>query len=150
MIKIGKCYFSESQIVAIQPSNDGRHADVYLVRGAVISVDVWEDDLPALLERAGLLSPGPAVEVLTFAPQECLDLKTAFADGYRFVAKDQTGQVYAYKQQPKKRGYEWTASEEAAARRLHGEFECLSFEDDEPLSLDALFSGGDAEGVDEQ
>lgn len=145
MIKIGKCYFNESQIAAIQPGNDGRNADVYLDCGMIISVDVREDNLPALLERAGLLSAGPAVEVLTFAPKEHQELWLAYDDGYLFVAKDQTGQVYAYKQQPEKRGYEWTASEEAAARRLHGEFESLSFEDDGPLDLEALFGEDSAD-----
>ncbi len=150
MIKIGKCYFNGSQIAAIQPRNDGQRADVILTHGLVIPTDVLEEDLPALLRQAGLLpSAGADVEILTFSPKEHQELLLAYKDGYLFVAKDKTGQVYAYNRPPIKRTYEWGTAEGTVAQRLYGEFECLSFEDDEPLSLDALFSGDDAEEVDE-
>lgn len=141
MIKIGRCFFNEDQIAAIQPLIDGRGADVYLVRGAVVSVDVEEDELQELLEAAGLLSPDSAVEVLAFAPMENQELWLAYEDGFLFVAKDKSGQVYAYKERPEKEGCEWIyTGEGAGTKRLHGDFDCLSFEDEEPLNLYALFS----------
>ena len=142
MIKIGRCFFNEDQIAAIQPLIDGRGADVYLVRGAVVSVDVEEDELQELLEAAGLLSPDSAVEVLAFAPMENQELWLAYEDGSLFVAKDKSGQVFAYKKRPPKKGQsEWLYDGTDEPRRLHGDFDCLSFEDDEPLDLNALFSG---------
>ena len=130
MIKIGRCFFNEDQIAAIQPLIDGRGADVYLVRGAVVSVDVEEDELP-----------DSAVEVLAFAPMENQELWLAYEDGFLFVAKDKSGQVYAYKERPEKEGCEWIyTGEGAGTKRLHGDFDCLSFEDEEPLNLYALFS----------
>lgn len=149
MIKIGDSYFNESQIAAIQPSTTGMHADVYLLRGAVISVDVERDDLQELLEDAGLLTSGFGVDVFTFAPGENQELWLAYEDGYLFAAKDKNGQVFAYKLKPKKRGAEWALSNgDLEARRLHGDFDCLSFDDDEPLDLVELFSFRDA-GEDE-
>ena len=140
MIKIGRCFFNENQIAAIQPLIDGRGADVYLVRGAVVSVDVEEDELQELLEAAGLLSSDSAVEVLAFAPMENQELWLAYEDCYLFAAKDYNGQVFAYKRRPKKHSACWDDSGSGKPRRLHGDFDCLSFEDEEPLDLDALFS----------
>ncbi len=140
MIKIGRCFFNETQIAAIQPLIDGVGADVYLVRGAVVSVDVEQNELQELLQTAGLRSPASAVEVLTFAPKENQELWLAYEDGYLFAAKDNNGQVFAYKRRPEKYSACWDDSGPGQPRRLHGDFDCLSFEDEEPLDLDALFS----------
>lgn len=141
MIKIGRSYFNESQIAAIQPSAAGDYADVYLVRGAVITEKIWEDDLQALLEEAGLLVSVPAADPLIISPVENAELWSAYEDGYLFAAKDKSGQVYAYRDEPEKGTGEWiyTGYEEAGTRRLHGKFDFLSFEDEKPLDLADLF-----------
>lgn len=150
MIKIGRSYFNESQIAAIQPSAAGDYADVYLVRGAVITEKIWEDDLQALLEEAGLLVSVPAVNPLIIPPTENAELWTAYEDGYLFAAKDKSGQAYAYKEEPEKGTSEWIyTGEEAGTRRLHGEFDFLSFEDDEPLDLADLFGRDTEEDTDD-
>lgn len=146
MIKIGRSYFNERQIAAIQPNIPGDRVDVYLVRGAVISEEIHEDDLQELLERACLLVNAPAVDPLIIPPTENAELWTAYEDGYLFAAKDKSGQVYAYKEEPEKGASEWIyTGEEAGTRRLHGEFDFLSFEDEAPLSLHNLFSSSDEE-----
>ena len=81
MIKIGRSYFNERQIATIQPNISGDHADVYVVRGAVISEEVHEDDLQELLERAGLLVSAPEVDPLIIPPTENAELWTAYEDG---------------------------------------------------------------------
>ena len=144
MLKIGRSYFNESQIAAIQPSHAGDAVDVYLVRGAAISERIDEDELQEVLVKAELLAWGVGVDVLAFSSSENQELWLAYEDGYLFAAKDKSGQVYAYKEKPEKGNSEWIyTGEEAGTRRLHGDFECLSFEDDEPLELGALFSSGD-------
>lgn len=142
MIKIGRSYFNGNQIAAIQPDLLGENADVYLVRGAVISEHINESALQELLEAAGLLSSTPAAEFLDFTHFEHQELTSAYLDGFLFAAKDKNGHVYAYKKKPEKASCEWGFPDEYVARRLRGDFDCLSFEDEEPLDLEALFSGG--------
>lgn len=151
MIKIGRSYFNERQIAAIQPNAAGDHADVYLVRGAVITEKIWEGDLQELLEGLAQLFSTPAVDPLIIPPTENAELWTAYEDGYLFAAKDKSGQVYAYKDEPEKGTSEWVyTGEEAGTRRLHGDFDFLSFEDEAPLSLHNLFSFRDGEEEEEE
>lgn len=153
MVKIGRCYFNEAQIAAIEPNHRGAFARVYLVRGAVISVDVHEEDLQGLLERAGLLhTAGEPVTMLEFTVAEHDALWRAWEDGYLFVAKDISGQVYAYANRPTKHKQTWIDDDDdegLAPRRLPGDYVALSFEDDEPLDLLALFSEGIEEDEEE-
>lgn len=151
MIKIGRSYFNERQIAAIQPNIPDDRVDVYLVRGAVISEEVHEDDLQELLERAGLLVNAPAVDPLIIPPTENAELWTAYEDGYLFAAKDQSGQVYAYSVRPEKQTQTWIDADGGKApRRLHGDFDFLSFEDEAPLALHDLFSFRDGEEEEEE
>lgn len=147
MIKIGNCYLSESQIAAIQPSADGTRADVHLVNGGVLTVKVLEDDLRDLLGRTGIMQVVSAAEPLVMSPSEEFELKSAYENGCLFVAKDKNGQVFAYKEKPQRGKIDWAcASDLYSPFRLRGDFDFLSFEDEEPLDLDALFGGFPAEG----
>ena len=146
MIKIGKYYFAEDAIAAIEPYGLGLFR-VHLfgtVDKSVVDVDgVSGEELAAVLEQAGLI-PHQTVRLNAgmFSPEELEKLRDALASGYCFAGKDVNGQVYAYKERPFKRGSEWVASrfDESQPRRLHGEFALLSFDDDEPLDLEALFA----------
>lgn len=149
MIKLGSCYFAEDAIAAIEPNRtNGR--DYFLVHlntpgdTDVVAVSgISEDDLSAILERAGLIpQQGVRLNAAMFPPEEVDELRDALASGYRFAGKDLSGQVYAYKDRPFKRGSEWVASrfDEPQTRRLHGEFDLLFFEDDEPLDLEVFFA----------
>lgn len=151
MIKIGDCYFARSQIAAIQPSGMEMSGTVYLVQGSAVSVKVRADDLPELLAEAGLLYHAPAVDPIVLSAGEHQSLWLAFEDGYRFAAKDRSGQVFAYKKMPYKGTSEWGCAADAGddVRRLHGDFDFLLFEDNEPLDLDAFFSEDDPEEADE-
>lgn len=151
MIKIGNTYFREDQIAAIRAEPEIDRIHVFLLSGQVVVEDADVDLLCGMLIDAGLFFTGDAVEVLAFAPSENLELRKAYDDGYLFAAKDKSGQVYAYKKKPEKGAGEWFGSteEDYVSRRLHGDFECLSFEDDAPLDLVALFSGASTEEADD-
>lgn len=146
MIKIGRYYFAEDSIAAIEPYGLGLFR-VHLSGTAdksVVDVDgVSGAELDAVLEQAGLIPRQAAqLDAAMFPPEEIEVLRDALASGYCFAGKDASGQVYAYKNRPFKRGSEWVAShlEEPQPLRLHGEFDLLFFEDDEPLDLEALFA----------
>ncbi len=152
MLKIGRSYFNESQIAAIQPSYAGDTIDVYLVRGAVISERIREDDLQEVLEAAGLLQfTGNPLGVVVFTRSERDALFRAWEDGYLFAAKDRNGQVFAYSSLPGKFAACWDDHGDCKPLRLIGDFDALSFEDDVPLDLTAFFSfqDGSEEGEEE-
>lgn len=139
----------EDAIAAIEPCANGEcgrfwvHLTAAAHGGSVAVSGMSDEELSSALERAGLLprrTPPPIAEM--FLPEELEELRSAFGDGYRFAGKDSNGQVYAYQEHPWKRGPEWVAPRFDAprTRRLHGEFAPLSFEDDEPLELGALFA----------
>lgn len=77
-----------------------------------------------------------------FPPEEIEVLRDAFASGYRFIGKDLSGQAYAYRNRSNKDAVELVSLGlgNLKPRRLYGEFALLSFDDDEPLDLGALFA----------
>lgn len=146
MIKIGKYYFAEDAIAAIEPYGSGLFR-VHLSGTAdksVVDVDgVSGEELDAVLEQAGLI-PRQAVQLdaAMFPPEEIEVLRDALDFGYRFAGKDRNGQVYAYRSYPQKDAVDWLSLDcgNFKPRRLHGEFALLSFDDDEPLDLEDLFT----------
>lgn len=145
MIKIGKYYFAEDAIAAIEPYGLGFFR-VHLSGTAdrsVVDVDgVSAKELDAVLEQTGLI-PRQAVrlDAEMFPPEEIEVLRDAFASGFRFAGKDASGQVFAYAEHPVKCSSEWRSRPDPPLPlRLHGEFALLSFDDDEPLGLEALFT----------
>lgn len=70
-------------------------------------------------------------------------LRIAYVNGYRYVAKDLSGIIYFYKNEPTKVGNQWTVK----MTKVHDIFESMldfgtSYEDEEPTRIDKLLNTG--------
>ena len=149
MIKIGNTYFAENAIEAIVPEwvTDRRsdkevvHSsyDVHLASGDIVCVKATEEEIAAVAALLGLLTPEEEVdenEAFTFGSEELEELQKLFVAGYKWAARDRDGKAFVYKDKPMKGNVSWQGYE---VKRLHHEFEDLSFENEEPLDLTKLF-----------
>lgn len=73
-------------------------------------------------------------------------LRIAYKKGYRYIAKDLSGIIYFYKNEPTKVGNQWTVK----MTKVHDIFESMldfgvSYEDEEPTKIEALLNTGDTD-----
>lgn len=150
MIKLGDAYFDEASIVAIAPCIVPDAEDA--VQRYSIQVDggrfyPWAADAAEVqrrLEEVGLIAPEAQAVPLDFTSEEIELLMDALEQGYYYAAKDSTGQIYAYRDLPKKGTRCWNARTDDGRQtiRLIGEFAALSWDDECPLDIAAMLERG--------
>lgn len=138
MIKLGGGYINEDYIEAIVPSLDGGKYVVMLTSGKAI-VSASEEEVRSALESVGLLLDHESIYV-DLSENDRYWMENALVKGYRYIARDKTQQVFAYKEKPRKGQAEWGS--DGDAMRIKGEYPFLSFEDDEPVKIAALLGIG--------
>lgn len=149
MIKLGDAYFDEASIVMIKPGNryEPENSDsCYWVRVVGGDSYKWIADAAEVqrrLEEVGLIAPQAQAMPLDFSPEEIGLLMEALGQGYHYAAKESTGQVYAYRDCPKKGEHCWLAADASSRQtlRLIGEFVALSFADECPLDIAVALEG---------
>lgn len=148
MIKLGDAYFDEASIVAISPCRTpvGELTQCYSIRVADGRSYTWYADAAEVqrrLEEVGLIAPQAQAVPLDFPPDEIDLLMNALEQGYYYAAKDSTGQIYAYRDLPKKGTRCWNATTDDGRQtlRLHGEFAALSWDDESPLIIEVALEG---------
>ena len=75
--------------------------------------------------------------------EECLELKNRYNEGYRWIARDKNGDLYAFKTLPTKFKFFWSIKRGSPYPRLVGEREeniltCVTWEDEKPTKIDDL------------
>ena len=148
MIKLGDAYFDEASIVAISPCRTpaGELTQCYSIRVADGHSYTWCADAAEVqrrLEEVGLIAPEAQAVPLDFTSDEIDLLMDALEQGYYYAAKDSTGQIYAYRDLPKKGTRCWNATTDDGRQtlRLHGEFASLSWDDESPLIIEVALEG---------
>lgn len=141
-IEIGAALIDSDRIAAVSPD---LHAvgvvRVLLTNGKTVCVKAYMGDAENALVDAGLITsddidmPASDIKVL----MELRDL------GYKYIAKDKTGAVYAFIDTPVRCGAYWQPAEESSERAYRvysGDFEWLS-------TLDAVADINDLLGANE-
>lgn len=143
MLLLGKTLINEDNILCVSPHYTNPEAVVLTTKGLEkVYIDCTEDEfLTAIEDQLGLGSM-PRSE-LSFTNTEFEEMYAAGRDGYRFVAKDKTGQVYAYDSPIQKSSASWdyvtiSACIAKAPRRMRCEYAALSFEDKCPVDILAI------------
>lgn len=143
MIKLGDAYFNEASITAIMPCDADGCYIVHFDRGGFYQWISDATEVQRRLEEVGLIAPEAQSASLEFPPNEMNLLMDALEQSYYYVAKDSTGQVYAYRDLPKKGSRCWNARTDDGRQtlRLHSEFAALSWDDESPLIIAAALEG---------
>ena len=138
MIKINDIILNEQQIAVLMPEGfDGTR--VHLNCGAMTVIPASMEDVLAAYEAAGMFkdSGDPVGIALTDAERQ--ELLEFYKGGFRWVAADKDGRIYAYMKKPERDGAYWYSPSSPAEVELTEDFDAISFED-EPLDLAALFA----------
>lgn len=144
MVKLGDAFIELSAVEAITPIRDGGGYAVFLTGGRIMNLsDVTENEVAQVLSESGYLEiadSGPALVACWPSVAEWLELRHAFDFGYRYVAKDQSGSVFAYTRPPMKGQSSWLNDDDASkVLRLKNEFASLAFSDPAPMDIAWLF-----------
>lgn len=147
LIKIGNALVDPNEIAVIQPDRNERLSDddksthilIELRNGGSIWIEASMDKAEAALINAGVVTDLTAdhdpVPPLTDAEVEKLyELKS---DGYKYLARDKDGKLYAFRHKPKYGGFYWDDPDPAPALLVSG-LSFVSEEDEEPTEISKL------------
>lgn len=153
MIRVGNAILNEEYVAAICPIDDdgcivpenlAMRLAVHLSSGCEVVIRATMAEMTEALEDACVLgSESPAPQVV-FTEGEMEALRSVHRRNFRFVAKDEDGKVFAYTERPIKGVRGWRNDDDVSkVCRIRAQLDCLSFDDDEPLSLETLFAEED-------
>ena len=147
LIKIGSALVDPEEIVAIKPYPDGHFdccdqsvlIDIILRNSTSFLTDSTMDEAEAALIDAGVVTDLTAdhdpVPPLTDA--EVKKLYELKYDGYKYLARDKDGTLYAFQHKPKYGGFYWDDPDPAPALHVDG-LSFVSEEDEEPTEICSL------------
>lgn len=101
---------------------------------------VFDVMVAALAEAGQLYTPAEPDPPIEMSDLELGFLMQADDEGYKYIARDRNGQLFAYKDEPHKDGPEWmTYAPAAEPERMCDElFDFVDFDDDEPTKIAEL------------
>ena len=141
MIRLGNYILNEECIEAIWETPGGLSVATKSGNSFYIPEATAEEACDALSACELIGSPCEDIVSPALLPEEVAQLQQAYADGFLFAAKDLTGQVFAYDGHVEKGRRRWLHKASNRAKRLRGEFDALSFEDETPLDIAAALEG---------
>lgn len=148
LIKIGNALVDPNEIAVIQPDRNERLSDydksthilIELRNGGSIWIEASMDEAEAALIDAGVVTdliadPDP-VPPLTDA--EVGRLCALDRDGYRYLARDKDGKLYAFRQKPVFKGFYWEESGPVSynALQVGEDFAFINWDDAEPTEIE--------------
>lgn len=149
LIKIGSALVDPEEIVAIKPYPDGHFdccdqsvlIDIILRNSTSFLTDSTMDEAEAALIDAGVvtdLTPDhdPVPPLTDAEVKKLYELKS---DGYKYLARDKDGMLYAFQHKPKYGGFYWDDPDLAPAMRVDG-LSFVSEEDEEPTEICSILS----------
>lgn len=140
MIRLGNYIINEDVIVAMRPSDDGDATMIQLKYSAEIQVNVPFEEIVGCLVAAGILPDAVSVDLIQVSGADALTLARLHRDGFRYLARDFDGKLFAYKSAPYKRTLEWhpAGDDEGVPRRVKEGFSVVTWDDDQPLNITVI------------
>ena len=154
LIKIGSALINPEEIAAISPSlNDYNSAGemATMIRfefrnGGSIWIDATMDEAEAALIDAGVVTDLTAEQKDDEQPapplcvEEVAKLTELAGDGYKFLARDKDGRLYAFVHKPEYGGFYWEDPKRDSALQVDG-LTFISEDDEEPTEISSLIKG---------
>lgn len=132
MIKIGNTLINPAEISAIYPSESTPGKVWISLRSGrtVWTMASMEEVTKALLDAGELENDMPPDQV-----EQLNMLLQLYAEGYRYIARDENGQLFAYEWMPYKEESCWTVEDGQTKALDSGPFLGIQWEDDEPEDI---------------
>lgn len=125
MIRIGNAIVNESEIAAIYPNHhEDRKIFIMTKHGDVVYTAASLKEAESALIEAGALD----IESDTMLAMRL------FTDGYRWIARDDAGEICAYESAPERCPFTWSAVTGMTERINRASFSFVTWQDD-PLNL---------------
>ncbi len=152
MIRLGDAIINDDQIESILPiKGEGircssiAESDAVFVKflsGEYLRIGLPFGEVLERLHECGKIYEDDRAEneILRFTPAELKELGEAFDAGYYFLAKDKDGKVFAYKEEPIRRGAYWNSrlNDAAGSIRLNESYEDVQWDLPLPICLDNI------------
>lgn len=151
LIKIGNALVDPFEIAAIAPDRDECLSDyekavlirIELRHGGSIWIDATMDEAEAALIDAGVVTDlltdlEPDDSPLQLTDEESERLRELESDGYKYLARDKDGKLYAFRQKPVFRGFYWVELEPVSdnALQVGEDFDFIQWDDAEPTEIE--------------
>lgn len=152
LIKIGSALIDPVEIAAVSPYSDetlsalekATHVCIVFKHGESLWIDATMDEAEAALIDAGVVTDLPddhnPVPPLTDAEVE--KLYELESDGYKYLARDKDGKLYAYRRKPEYGGFYWSDPGPGSAGALQvcdfAGFKFIGEDDSEPTEISEL------------
>ena len=143
LIKIGDCFVDPAEIALISDSYDS-HLEaqpqicIHLRHGSGTWIHSTMDEAEAALIDAGVIQDPAADEAPELSDAELDELMGLDELGFKYVARDADGKLYAYFEKPTKDGAYWN-SRDGQPVKLKEDFDFI--DDSEPWSIAWLLCG---------
>lgn len=153
LIKIGSALIDPEEIAAISPYRDesmsdvekSTHVCVVFKRNDSLWIDATMDEAEAALIDAGVVTDLVADDGTDEEPvplithEEKVQLYELEEEGYKYLARDRDGKLYAFRRKPENGGFYWSdpGPGSAGALQVIG-FNFVSEDDEEPTEIGLL------------
>lgn len=137
LIKIGDCFVDPEQIQAVRdmfvPGRDETPTvEIILPGPTCFRAEATIDEAEAALIDAGVIEnpyPEDELETPALSDNERIELEALDAQGYKYIARDADGKLYAYKCEPGRADGYYFARGAAEAEKVEGAFDCVDFDE---------------------
>ncbi len=128
----------------VQENGPESYATVHLISGTHMILRMTVDEIAAVLEKAGYLEPdeGAAPAPLVLEAAETEQLRAAYNAGFRWIARDCGGQLYAYYSKPIKLDSVWNYDNTVHEINVDGGLQFIQWDDPTPTSIAWLLGKG--------
>ena len=142
LTKLGDAFVDLHEIALAVPVDAGEPTvEIVLRSGCSCYVKCEPEELEIRLHAAGLFChPEDDLEAPELTDDELAKLRDLEADGYRYMARDKDGKLFAFRQKPEYDGAYWNdpGPQNAGVFRIYGGFNFIEKDADEPAEIYTL------------
>lgn len=139
MIKLGDCIFNEDVVVLVKPTEDGKATSILLKYTGKIRIEIPFEEAVGCFIAVGLLPGAAGTDVIQVPSEDVLVLTQLHREGFRYLARDYDGKLFAYGCAPSKGVFGWRANHrEGTPKRVSKGCAFVTWDDEQPLSITAM------------
>lgn len=139
MIKLGDYIVNEDVVVLVKPTEGGKATSILLKYTAEIRIEMPFEEAVGCFIEAGILPGAAGTDVVQVPSEDVLALTQLHREGFRYLARDYDGKLFAYGRAPSKGVLGWRADDrEGSPKRVSKGCAFVTWDDEQPLSITAM------------